>query len=504
LEEEMQLKSLPINALLYSAIASAGIAGCNGNSMISLIMDGGTDGGGDIIGASGQGGSNSVSKPKSKGGTGGKAGSSGNGGGAGSSGSMSSGSGGMGGGGAGGMGGSGGMDTGSGGMNGGSGGMDSGTGGTNGGTGGMGGDLSTYESMACTNCEAATTLANCADARMNCLQMAGMANAGPKAGDTKADLCLQLLTCVRRTGCVTKSMGQTDMTDCYCGTGVDSNDCFSGAVTPTGPCKDDVEAAAESTKLSDINNNFFDPMFATGALFNRTMGLLSCDARGCPFECKICTPAAGSGAQGDAMCHPASTGGGTGGTSGGTGGTSGGTGGTSGGTGGTSGGTGGTSGGTGGTSGTSMACTDCESMVHGTASNSMVCTVATGLCDSLTGTTTANAGDPSNGVPAIPGGVAFTDVCHNVIDCFHRTHCMGTDGLNNSDCFCGIGVDPNTCFSGTVAAATGPCKAEVLEGVNSVSLTDVSNRLTDNTFPTGVAVQMLRTCDHLYCMTECL
>jgi hypothetical protein len=124
------------------------------------------------------------------------------------------------------------------------------------------------------------------------------------------------------------------------------------------------------------------------------------------------------------------------------------------------------------------------------------------LGDALVGTTTEAAA--STGVPEIVGGVPYATVFHTVLDCFHQTGCMGANGLSATDCFCGIGVDSNTCFSGTIAAATGPCKAEVMNGLNTQSMSVIANSFTDPSTPTGVAQQMVRTCDRTDCATECL
>lgn len=143
----------------------------------------------------------------------------------------------------------------------------------------------------------------------------------------------------------------------------------------------------------------------------------------------------------------------------------------------------------------------CETAAHGGSQN---CVTVTTSCNQLAGTTTAAAGNPGNGVPAIAGGVAYSSVCHAAIDCFHRTKCAGSDGLASTDCFCGVGVDSSACFAGTVAAATGPCKAEVMAAADSNVVATIGSRFNDGGFPIGVATQMMEVCDHLFCATECL
>jgi hypothetical protein len=44
-------------------------------------------------------------------------------------------------------------------------------------------------------------------------------------------------------------------------------------------------------------------------------------------------------------------------------------------------------------------------------------------------------------------------------------------------------VDPNVCLNSTVVAASGPCKAEVIQGVDSNNLVDISNRFEDPGLP---------------------
>jgi len=149
----------------------------------------------------------------------------------------------------------------------------------------------------------------------------------------------------------------------------------------------------------------------------------------------------------------------------------------------------------------STPCAACESGVHDGNHN---CETTMSLCDKIKGSTTAVAADPEHGVPEMPGGLPYTEVCHRLLDCFHRTKCAGADGTKHTDCFCGVGVESNGCFAGTLAAATGPCKLEILAGVDSVQMEEISSRFTDNTFPAGVATQMAETCDGLYCKTECL
>lgn len=128
-----------------------------------------------------------------------------------------------------------------------------------------------------------------------CLSMPNKAAAGPKAGTDRSQLCKELLSCVRKTKCdhqvqdAASGFFTSVFTDCYCGPNVDPFDCFTGtADKAVGACKKEIEAAAESTELSEIETRIADPEFASGVV---DFIYETCDAF-CPYECGACKPGA--------------------------------------------------------------------------------------------------------------------------------------------------------------------------------------------------------------------
>lgn len=89
-------------------------------------------------------------------------------------------------------------------------------------------------------------------------------------------LCVRLLACVRRTNCRAITGSKTA---CYCGA-VPTTTCL-GVDSAAGPCRAEVEAAAESTDPSVVAIRFNNPAYATGAVFN----LLACEAESCGRVC---------------------------------------------------------------------------------------------------------------------------------------------------------------------------------------------------------------------------
>jgi hypothetical protein len=99
-------------------------------------------------------------------------------------------------------------------------------------------------------------------------------------------------------------------------------------------------------------------------------------------------------------------------------------------------------------------------------------------------------------------GQSRAEAFQQILDCFHSNHCAGTA---DTDCFCGIGVDPNNCFStGTFASATGPCKNIVAVGAESTAIGDINNHFFDPTYAIGAAAAVIETCDQFACVAECL
>jgi hypothetical protein len=88
-------------------------------------------------------------------------------------------------------------------------------------------------------------------------------------------LCQSLTQCMRRTRC-----GQMTNAFCWCG-GTPIPQCATGMLPPSGPCRPEEEAAAESTEAAIISERFNDPAFASGAAHNRN----TCEKEFCASEC---------------------------------------------------------------------------------------------------------------------------------------------------------------------------------------------------------------------------
>jgi hypothetical protein len=97
-----------------------------------------------------------------------------------------------------------------------------------------------------------------------CFTTTDKAQDGPMKGTAKTQLCQALMACVRRTKC-----SATQDEDCWCGIGADLKVCENSTSSAnfTGPCKAEVEAAAEGTKVTTVAQNFYDQTFAAGAAF---------------------------------------------------------------------------------------------------------------------------------------------------------------------------------------------------------------------------------------------
>jgi cysteine-rich repeat protein len=121
----------------------------------------------------------------------------------------------------------------------------------------------------------------CSDLKKGCYELAGQASAGPALGLNKSELCADVMACVRRTGCSTIAYaGSGGVEACYCGAGVDISVCLSG--TPAGPCKDDIEAGAESVSPTDVGARFLDVSYAAGAALKL---VARCDQKACLSRC---------------------------------------------------------------------------------------------------------------------------------------------------------------------------------------------------------------------------
>lgn len=126
----------------------------------------------------------------------------------------------------------------------------------------------------CLSCEQADP--DCAERLSACMDADDLAAAGPAEGESKAELCQDVLDCVRQTGC---GDNEVDVYQCYCAPDSSVDECTAGAVG--GPCQEIVEAAAESTDPVLVSQRWLDPAYASGRAFR----LIRCDRRYCVDVC---------------------------------------------------------------------------------------------------------------------------------------------------------------------------------------------------------------------------
>jgi hypothetical protein len=140
-----------------------------------------------------------------------------------------------------------------------------------------------------------------------------------------------------------------------------------------------------------------------------------------------------------------------------------------------------------GTGGGGSACTTCEAAQP-------VCLQRQMDCDAIAGTI---------------GGVAKSAICHQVIDCVRTSKCASAGDTDSpSDCLCGVNADVDVCASQTLAVVTGACKDIIATGTETTSLSDMTTRLGDPDYATGLAMRLI-LCDQKFCgvnapgMNEC-
>ena len=105
-------------------------------------------------------------------------------------------------------------------------------------------------------------------------------------GTPKRDLCIAYLNCARENDCVLAN--RFDESGCFCGfddrtKGPDLGACFGTQRAATGPCVSEVEAAAESFDITDINEAWLRPDSALGRaneVLRRQMEICSDDGAG--------------------------------------------------------------------------------------------------------------------------------------------------------------------------------------------------------------------------------
>ena len=103
------------------------------------------------------------------------------------------------------------------------------------------------KSITSATCLACDNGSECVDF-VDCMQLTTNAAAGsPAAGTPKAQLCNEVLDCVRDSGCAAHGDG---IIKCYCGT-ANVADCQSGLAN--GACKAELERGLETTLFSQIS-----------------------------------------------------------------------------------------------------------------------------------------------------------------------------------------------------------------------------------------------------------
>lgn len=122
----------------------------------------------------------------------------------------------------------------------------------------------------------ACTAANCVPATDSCsLDVLG--------SDARRQKCLKLYCCIYANGC----SKQGDSLGCWCGSShldaAGQGVCITMAGAADGPCKSEVEDAAETTDPQTIKQRFVDPAFPVGGAVN----LASCQGSFCAAECGI-------------------------------------------------------------------------------------------------------------------------------------------------------------------------------------------------------------------------
>jgi hypothetical protein len=141
--------------------------------------------------------------------------------------------------------------------------------------------------------------------------------------------------------------------------------------------------------------------------------------------------------------------------------------------------------------GSGMTCSECEHTSH--KSNKTSCPDSIRRCETLPGKTAADSPMPN---------MSKSELCVQILNCFHRTHCAKS--FNATDCLCGKGVNPDSCFAGTFEDTTGACRDLVAAGGESKSMQLLAERFSDAMFPIGVADTVLESCDFLACDGACL
>ncbi len=306
-------------------------------------------------------------------------------------------------------------------------------------------------------------LAGYADYYGSCYNATGNATGGPASGTPLVDLCKAVLDCIHNTSCAVNGSGTFTGDSCYCGAGVDQTFCTSDAkgAHATGPCKHQIENAAQSVNPLIIGMQEFDPSSAYGA----AMGLsFYCDSTdpvlqsGLPASASPCAAVCAGHASIGGSSGNNSAGGAGGGSSGGTGGHGGAAGAAV-----ATGGSGGAAQSTGGAGGQqavlelSPACVTCETDQAAQGTNPQC----------LSSYLTADPSGYGFGCSTL-GSDAARIACDKLVACILTQQCSkngsGTGPGDNPPvgCFCGS-VSPTNCAAG--GGADGPCVNEYAAAV---------------------------------------
>ena len=118
---------------------------------------------------------------------------------------------------------------------------------------------------------------------LTCADVDGDAEAGPKAGTPKAQLCNELYACVLRSRCGFSGA----LMDCYCGTGNTTDNTDSCKADPRGPCVAQMEAGmeAEGTTWSDRVKVIYSRMSESTYGGGKTMQRWIFEGTACPDNC---------------------------------------------------------------------------------------------------------------------------------------------------------------------------------------------------------------------------
>lgn len=123
----------------------------------------------------------------------------------------------------------------------------------------------------CETCEA--TAPGCKDLQTACYELDGVATEGPAQGVAKADLCAEVIACIRKSDCAYSPADPLSGLDdgvsgCYCGDATFAECIQQQTKAPNGPCKAEIEAAAETTTPKTVGVRGLNPSYALGGAFS--------------------------------------------------------------------------------------------------------------------------------------------------------------------------------------------------------------------------------------------